>query len=81
MHYVSEQVQHFKKHNVDKYLSGFGLSVNPNYRKRGVATEMLKARKYLLPEIDLILTCTGFTAVGSQKAAMAAGYALDFEIS
>lgn len=78
--YVSDQVKLFEKHNVDKYLCGFGLSVDPNYRKRGIATEMLKARKSLLAEVGLTLTSTSFTAVGSQKAALATGFTLNFEV-
>lgn len=81
MMYIAEQVQHFNKYNVDKYLGGFGLSVDPRYRKRGIATELLKARRSLLIDNDLKLTSTGFSGIGSQKAAEAAGYVLDYEIT
>jgi GNAT superfamily N-acetyltransferase len=66
---------------VDKYLTGYGLCVNPEYRGRGIATQILKARVPILKALDLRVTATAFTGIGSQTAAKKAGYVDDYVIS
>lgn len=63
--------KHFK---VDRYLSAFGLCVDPEYRGRGVATEMLKARAPYMKAFGLRVTSNSYTGIGSQTAAKKAGY-------
>lgn len=41
---VTDTVDVFKKYNIDKYMSAFGLSVSPKYRGRGIAEQILRAR-------------------------------------
>lgn len=71
----------FEKYNVDQYLTAFGLCVNPDYRGRGIATEMLKARAPILKALGLTVTSTAFTGIGSQTAAKKAGYREVYVIS
>lgn len=68
-------------YGVDEFLGGLGLVVNSKYRGRGIATEMLKARRPFLKAAGLQLTSTSFTASASQKAAEKAGYEENFAIS
>jgi RimJ/RimL family protein N-acetyltransferase len=59
----------FEKFNVDRYLSAYGLCINKAYRRRGIATEILKARVPYMKLFGLKVTSTAFTGIGSQKAA------------
>lgn len=74
MEFVAERFDVFDHYQVDHYLNGFGLSVDPAYRGRGIATALLKARISLLRCLNLKVTSTIFTSIGSQKAAASAGY-------
>lgn len=65
-----KKVQVFEKFNVDQYLSGYGLVVRREFRFRGIATEMIKARVPFMKNLGLKVTATAFTALGSQKAAL-----------
>ena len=51
----------FEDYKVEKYLTAYGLCVHPSYRKRGIATEMLKARVPILKKHGLKVTSTSFT--------------------
>lgn len=81
MTYCESQFNTFEHHKVDSYLYAFGLCVDTEYRGRGIATEMLKARAPLMKHFGLRVTTTAFTGPGSQGAARKAGYELNFEIS
>lgn len=70
--YVIDKFDVFEHFN----LYGVGLCVNSSYRGRGIATELLKARVNFLKALDLTVTSTLFTTIGSQKAAASAGYDL-----
>ena len=61
MEYCSDQANLYEKYGVERYLAGYGLAVNRDYRGRGIATEMLKARVPLLKALGLTLTSTAFT--------------------
>jgi RimJ/RimL family protein N-acetyltransferase len=80
MSYAQEQFSSFKHYNVDKYLIAYGLCVDTNYRARGIATEMLKARLPIMKSLGLKVTTTAFTGLGSQRAAEKAGYEENFVI-
>jgi hypothetical protein len=74
-------VQYFKnlsdvytKYNTDKYLTDLGMTTKKNYRHRGIAVEMLKARAQILKVLNVDVTSTIFTVIGSQKAAVKANY-------
>lgn len=72
--YTSSQVNIFEKLQVDKYLTTFGLVINPEYRGRGVATEMLNAMIPLGNALGIQAIASAFTGIGSQKAAEKAHY-------
>lgn len=69
--YKMEVAEHF---NIDHHLSGVGLGVKHEYRGKGIATEILKARVPLLQSIGLNLTSTNFSGIASQKSAFKAGF-------
>lgn len=71
----------FSHYNVDYFLYGLGLCVHSDYRGRGVATEMIKARSPFLKALGLEVTSTAFSAIGSQLAAKNAGYDEVFSIT
>lgn len=79
--YVTKQFDVFENYKVDQYLAAYGLCVNPEYRGRGIATEMLKARVPILAAFGLEVTSTAFTGIGSQIAAQRADYKEDYVIS
>lgn len=60
--------------NSDFYLMEFGLGVHEDYRYRGIATQLLKARVPLMRALKVDNALTVFSAVGSQKAGEKAGY-------
>jgi GNAT superfamily N-acetyltransferase len=72
--YVTKQFNIYEDYNVDQYLTAYGLCINPEYRGRGIATEMLKAQVTILKAFSLTVTSTPFTAIGSQIAAKKAGF-------
>uniref|UniRef100_A0A336LMK9 CSON004143 protein n=1 Tax=Culicoides sonorensis TaxID=179676 RepID=A0A336LMK9_CULSO len=78
--YVAKRIDPFEKYNVDKYLTSLGLSVNKKYRRRGIATEILKARVPLCKAMNIPLTTTVFTGESSQKCAIKAGFQFDAEV-
>jgi GNAT superfamily N-acetyltransferase len=79
--YTSQQFDVFAAHGVDKYLTAYGLCVNPDYRGRGIATQILKARVPILKALGLSVTATAFTGIGSQTAAKKAGFKDAYVIS
>lgn len=81
IHYLTKQFDVYSTFNVDKYLTAYGLCVNPEYRNRGIATEILKSRVPILKALDMKVTSTAFTGIGSQIAAKKAGYVDAYVIS
>ncbi|XP_062534852.1 uncharacterized protein LOC134204037 [Armigeres subalbatus] len=79
--YVSKRANIFERYGVDRYLNAMGLSVNPEYRGRGIATEMLRARIALCRTVGLKLSSSCFTGPISQTAAVRAGFQEDFAIT
>lgn len=71
-------MDHYK---VDRILYAVGLCVDPKYRGRGIATEILKARAPLMKSIGIKVTSSIFSTVGAQKAAKAAGYDVNHSIN
>lgn len=74
MDFCTKQFDIFDHFQVDRYLSAYGLCVDPEYRGRGIATEILKARVPYMKAFGLKVTATAFTAIGSQAAAKKAGF-------
>ncbi|CAG9800854.1 unnamed protein product [Chironomus riparius] len=81
INYIEDKADLFNRHMVDYYLSGTGLAIDPQYRGKGIATEMIKARTSILHFLNLKLTSTGFSSVAAQKAAVKAGHFCDLSIS
>lgn len=80
--FALSQCNLFKRYDgVDKILIAYGLSVSSDYRRRGIATELLRARIPLCKAMKIPLTSTVFTAIGSQKPAISIGFQVDFETS
>jgi hypothetical protein len=73
-HIAEQQFNVFEHYKVDEYLYGYGLVVDPAYKGKGIATEMLKARVPLLKSLGLTLTSTEFNGAAAQKAAKKAGF-------
>lgn len=59
---------------MNEFLTDYGLVTKKCYRMRGIATEFLKARIPILRALNLTVTSTVFTVIGSQKAAIKAKY-------
>ncbi|XP_055609196.1 uncharacterized protein LOC129756362 [Uranotaenia lowii] len=78
--YICKSANVFDKYGVNEYLSSMGLSVEPEYRGRGIATEILRARVPLCRAVGLRLTSTCFTGPASQHAARKAGFVEDFSV-
>lgn len=79
--FCAKQFNVCKHFDVDRYLSAYGLCVDPDYRGRGIATEMLKARKPFMQAFGLKVTSNSYTGIGSQIAAKKAGYQDAYEIA
>jgi GNAT superfamily N-acetyltransferase len=72
--YSFSQFDPCEEYNVDFYLNGFGLCTKSEYRGRNIAKELLLARAPFLKALGLTVTATFFSGIGSQKAAVKAGY-------
>lgn len=79
--YTFKKADIFKVYGVDKFMASFALVVDRNYRGRGIATEILKARIPLMKEMGIEVTSTCFSIIGSQRAAEKAGFVEDYVIS
>lgn len=78
--FALSQFNLFDRYNVDKILIAYGLSVSKQHRRKGIATEILRARIPLCQALQIPLTSTVFTAIGSQKPAEKIGFQVDYEI-
>lgn len=63
---ISKGVNVHETYKVDKHVGAFGLSVDPKYRGRGIATEILKARAPMCKALGIGLTSNVFTGEASQ---------------
>ncbi|KAF7987934.1 hypothetical protein HCN44_003797 [Aphidius gifuensis] len=66
---VCHEVDPRYTHGVDGYLGAFGLSVDPNYRRLGLGSTILKARDAIGEKYNIQYTSTIFTSEIAQKAA------------
>ncbi|XP_070495422.1 uncharacterized protein [Chironomus tepperi] len=78
---IHKKIDLFTNYNIDRYLTSLGLYVNPQYRSRGIAKELLKVRRQIMASLGLTLTVSTFTAIGSQKAAKSVGFEEIYVIS
>ena len=68
----------FNHYSVDTLMFALGLIVLPEYRQRGIAFELMKARELIGPAVGIQVTSNVFTSFGAQKAAEKAGYETNF---
>lgn len=64
----------FEHYQIEHFLNANGLGVDINYRGRGIAVELLKARVPLMKAVGLTVTSTVFTTLRSQIAAIKANF-------
>lgn len=79
--YAESQYDIFNAFKVDCYLTSYALLVHPNYRNRGIATEILKARIPFMRQLGINVSATVFSSIGSQIAASKAGFDEKFVIT
>lgn len=77
----SKKFDLFKKFGCDRYLFEYGLCVKPEYRGRGIATEILKARVPQMKLLGIKVSLTAFSAIESQAAAENAGFKVIHEVT
>lgn len=81
LQYIEDAFRLVDHYQVDYYMFAAGLCVDKNFRGRGIATEILKARAGVLKAIGLSVTSSVFSTVGAQKAAASAGYDENYSIT
>ena len=64
----------FKHYEVDKVIFAAGLFVQRDYRNRGIAVEMLKAREEIGKTVGVEVSSNVFSSLGAQKAAAKVGF-------
>lgn len=62
-------------------MCDLGLAVHPDYRRRGIGTEMLKTRTELLKELKIKATVSHFVGTASQHMAAKANYDESYALS
>ncbi|XP_058456531.1 uncharacterized protein LOC131433925 [Malaya genurostris] len=74
--YMTQQANLFERYpQADgRFLSAWGLSVHPEYRRCGLATEILRARIPFCRAMGLRLSATVFSHPGSQIPAATVGF-------
>ncbi|KPI93059.1 hypothetical protein RR46_14280 [Papilio xuthus] len=63
------------------YHSGRGITVHPDCRGLGIATEFVKIRRQMINEQNIPMSCAWMTSYGSQKAAEKDNWETLFEIA
>ena len=79
--YAEKQFDIFQHFQVESYLTSYALHIHPNHRGKGLATHILKARIPFMEKLDVNISATVFSSIGSQKAAKKAGFEEKFVIS
>lgn len=70
----------FTHYEVDKVIFAAGLYVDRDYRNRGIAVEMIKARGEVGKAVDVRVSSNVFSSLGAQKAAVKCGFEESFAI-
>lgn len=71
---MTEKGKLFETHRVDRFLSAWGLSVHPDFRGLGIATEILRVRVPVCQAFGVRLSATVFSHPGSQVPAAKVGF-------
>jgi hypothetical protein len=69
-----KQYDVFGQYGVDSYLSDYAVVTKKAFRGRGVATEFIKSRTQMMKALNLTVTSSMYTVIGTQKAAAKAGH-------
>ncbi|CAD1474771.1 unnamed protein product [Heterotrigona itama] len=72
--HLNKEVNVFERYGIDKYMTAFGLSVNPSYRGAALGAHLLNARVNVGREYNIPVTITAFTSPISQKLAERCGF-------
>lgn len=72
--HLFEELNIFEKFGIDHFLNAYGMGVRREFRSRGLATELLKARIPIMKAMGIPYTATFFTGNAPQRAAARAGY-------
>ncbi|XP_070508724.1 uncharacterized protein [Chironomus tepperi] len=78
---LEKQFNPYKTFDTASYLSDFGLAVHPDYRRRGIGTEMLKIRAKLLNDLELKVAVSHFVGTASQHMAAKVKYSESYVLS
>lgn len=78
--YAENQFNIFENFHVTSYLTSYALLIHPDYRARGIATEMLRARVPFMRQLGMKVSATVFSSIGSQIAASKAGFEEKFVV-
>jgi hypothetical protein len=79
--YAERQHRICEIYNVDKYLTDYAMCTRKEFRNRGVATEFIKSRTQMMKLLDIHVTSSSYTVIGTQKAAAKAGHFDSWSIS
>lgn len=79
--FIEDSFNVYEHYGVDRVMLAAGLCVDKKFRRKGIATQILKAREGVLKAIGVKVTSTIFSTVGGQKAALAAGYDENFSVN
>ncbi|KAL4705128.1 hypothetical protein ACJJTC_005507 [Scirpophaga incertulas] len=69
------------KHNVDKFFDDVFIVVHTNYRRLGIARELVKTRRVACRDHNVPLAVAWMSALGTQKAGEADGWETVMEAS
>ncbi|XP_037030531.1 uncharacterized protein LOC119070347 [Bradysia coprophila] len=79
--YVCGQFDVFRHYKTRRCLTGFALSVLPQYREIGIGQKMLEANKYIARMLGINLISLLLTSDVAQRCAERAGYEKSYEIT
>ncbi|KAG5684454.1 hypothetical protein PVAND_013688 [Polypedilum vanderplanki] len=67
--WVLNQHDVFTKYGVDTYLTEYAMCTRKEFRNRGLATEFIRSRTQQMKLLNVPVTSSAFTVIGTQKAA------------
>ncbi|XP_015607945.1 uncharacterized protein LOC107273866 isoform X2 [Cephus cinctus] len=71
---VTDKINVMKHYGVDKFMAGFGMTVNPRFRGHSLGGYLLGSRNEIGREYNLRATETSFTGPASQTLALRSGF-------
>lgn len=77
--YIAKKGDIFGRYGVDRYMTGYGLTVDQDYHGYKIGQRLLESRRPLCKKLGIKATGTVFTAAVSQKLAKDVGFELLYE--